>query len=100
MQREIRHLWWRHKVELRDVVAGLGSTLITPSAVWGAAGHLTNFVDPLRQCLCTCKKRWRADHVKGDRCPECGGPLDEPRMFNLMFTTHVGPVEDTSSEVY
>jgi len=100
MKRAIRDLWWRHMVELRDDVVGLESTLIMPSAVWAASGHLTNFVDPLRQCLGTCKKRWRADHVKGDRCPECGGPLDEPRMFNLMFRTYVGPVEDTSSEVY
>jgi glycyl-tRNA synthetase len=71
-----------------------------PSEVWAASGHLTNFVDPLRQCTGTCKKRWRADTVKGDRCPECGGPLDEARMFNLMFKTHVGPVEDSSSGVY
>ena len=100
MKRAIRDLWWRHMVELRDDVVGLESTLIMPSAVWAASGHLTNFVDPLRQCLGTCKKRWRADHVKGDTCPECGGPLDEPRMFNLMFRTYVGPMEDTSSEVY
>jgi len=100
MKRAIRDLWWRHMVELRDDVVGLESTLIMPSAVWAASGHLTNFVDPLRQCLGTCKKRWRADHVKGDTCPECGGPLDEPRMFNLMFKTYVGPIEETSAEVY
>src|ERR1700704_6064988 len=100
LKRAIRDLWWRHMVDLRDDVVGLESTLIMPSEVWAASGHLTNFVDPLRQCLGTCKKRWRADHVKGDKCPECGGPLDEPRMFNLMFKTNVGPIEDTSSEVY
>ncbi len=100
MKRAIRDLWWRHMVELREDVVGLESTLIMPSAVWAASGHLTNFVDPLRQCLGACKKRWRADHVKGDRCPECGGPLDEPRMFNLMFKTYVGPIEETSAEVY
>ena len=100
LKRAIRDLWWRHMVDLRDDVVGLESSLIMPGAVWAASGHLTNFVDPLRQCLGTCKKRWRADNVKGDRCPECGGPLDEARMFNLMFKTHVGPVEDSSSEVY
>jgi len=100
LKRAIRDLWWRHVVELRDDVVGLESTQIMPSAVWAASGHLTNFVDPLRQCTGRCKKRWRADTVTGDRCPECGGPLDEARMFNLMFKTHVGPVEDSSSEVY
>ena len=100
LKRAIRDLWWRHVVELRDDVVGLESTLIMPSAVWAASGHLTNFVDPLRQCTGRCKKRWRADTVKDDKCPECGGPLDEARMFNLMFKTHVGPVEDSSSEVY
>jgi glycyl-tRNA synthetase len=100
MKRAIRDLWWRHIVELRDDVVGLESTLMMPAAVWAASGHLENFVDPLRQCLGQCKKRWRADNVKGDRCPECGGPLDEPRMFNLMFKTHVGPVEENASEVY
>ena len=100
MKRAIRDLWWRHIVELRDDVVGLESTLMMPAAVWAASGHLENFVDPLRQCLGQCKKRWRADHVKGDRCPECGGQLDEPRMFNLMFKTHVGPVEENASEVY
>jgi glycyl-tRNA synthetase len=100
MKRAIRDLWWRHIVELRDDVVGLESTLMMPAAVWAASGHLENFVDPLRQCLGQCKKRWRADHVKGDRCPECGGPLDEPRMFNLMFKTYVGPVEENASEVY
>jgi glycyl-tRNA synthetase len=100
LRRAIRDLWWRHVVELRDDVVGLESTLIMPSEVWAASGHLTNFVDPLRQCTGRCKKRWRADTVTGDKCPECGGPLDEARMFNLMFKTHVGPVEDSSSEVY
>ncbi len=100
LKRAIRDLWWRHVVELRDDVVGLESTQIMPSEVWAASGHLTNFVDPLRQCTGRCKKRWRADSVTGDRCPECGGQLDEARMFNLMFKTHVGPVEDSSSEVY
>jgi glycyl-tRNA synthetase len=100
LKRAIRDLWWRHMVDLRDDVVGLESTLIMPEAVWEASGHLKNFVDPLRQCLGRCKKRWRADHVMGEKCPECGGPLDDARMFNLMFKTHVGPVEDRASEVY
>ncbi|TMB80840.1 MAG: glycine--tRNA ligase, partial [Chloroflexi bacterium] len=100
LKRAIRDLWWRHMVELRNDVVGLESTLMMPEAVWEASGHLQNFVDPLRQCLGECKKRWRADKVLGEKCPECGGTLDDARMFNLMFKTHVGPLEDRASEVY
>src|SRR5712692_2743576 len=100
LKRAIRDLWWRHVVELRDDVVGLESTEIMPSAIWEASGHLTNFVDPLRQCLGRCKKRWRADHVLGEKCPECGGPLDDARLFNLMFKTYLGPAEDSASEAY
>src|SRR5947208_2613285 len=99
LKRAIRDLWWRHMVELRDDVVGLESTLIMPEAVWDASGHLQNFVDPLRQCLGECKRRWRADMVLGEKCPECGGPLDDARMFNLMFKTYVGPLQDRASEV-
>src|SRR5947209_19868280 len=100
LKRAIRDLWWRHMVELRDDVVGLESTLIMPEAVWDASGHLQNFVDPLRQCLGECKRRGRADTVLGEKCPECGGPLDDARMFNLMFKTYVGPLQDRASEVY
>jgi glycyl-tRNA synthetase len=100
LKRAVRDLWWRHIVDLRDDVVGLESTLIMPASVWAASGHLANFVDPMRQCLGKCKRRWRADQVAGEKCPECGGSLDDARMFNLMFKTHVGPVEDRASEVY
>jgi glycyl-tRNA synthetase len=100
LKRNIRELWWRHMVELRDDVVGLESSLIMNSEVWRASGHVDNFVDPLVQCLGECKRRWRADQLNGDRCPNCGGALTEPRMFNLMFATHVGPVADSASEVY
>src|SRR3982074_3005584 len=69
LKRNPRDLWWQHVVDLRADAAGRGD----------------NFVAPLRQCEGECKKRWRADHVKGDRCPQCGGPLGDVRMFNLMF---------------
>ena len=100
LRRAIRELWWRHVVELRDDVVGLESSLIMHPETWVASGHVSEFVDPLRQCEGDCKKRWRADHVSGDRCPECGGPLGPTRMFNLMFQTHIGPVADDSSLAY
>jgi glycyl-tRNA synthetase len=100
LRRNIRNLWWRHVVEMRDDVVGLEASILMNPAVWVASGHVAGFSDPLVDCLDTCKKRWRADHLTSDRCPECGGELSEPRQFNLMFKTHIGPVEDTASVVY
>ena len=100
LKRSIRELWWRHTVDLRDDVVGLESTILMHPSVWKASGHVENFVDPLRQCEGECKRRWRADHVEGDRCPHCGGALGETRQFNLMFRTNLGPVEDSGSGAY
>jgi glycyl-tRNA synthetase len=100
LRRSIRGLWWRHVVELRDDVVGIEAAIIAPNDVWVASGHVGGFSDPMVDCLGTCRRRWRADHLTSDRCPECGGPLSEPRQFNLMFRTHIGPVEDTASLVY
>ena len=101
LKRNIRELWWRHTVEMRDDVVGLESTIIMHPEVWVASGHVAGFSDPLVECLGRCKKRWRADHLDGSgKCPECGGPLSPPRQFNLMFKTHVGPVEDSAAIAY
>ena len=101
LRRNIRGLWWRHMVDLRDDVVGLESTIIMHPQVWVATGHVENFTDPLVECRGECKQRFRADHLeRTDRCPVCGGPLSEPRRFNTMFKTHIGPVEDTASEVH
>jgi glycyl-tRNA synthetase len=67
--------------------------------VWVASGHLEHFNDPLVDCK-ACKRRFRADEIEGDRCPECGGELTEVRKFNTMFKTFVGPVEDEASIAY
>jgi glycyl-tRNA synthetase len=101
LRRNIRGLWWRHVVDLRDDVVGLEATIISPSPVWEASGHTENFTDPLVECRGKCKQRFRADHLENTQtCPVCGGPLSEPRRFNMMFKTHVGPVEDTASVAY
>ena len=100
LRRNIRNLWWRHTVDQRDDVVGLEATIIAHPEVWVASGHVSGFSDPLVDCLGTCRRRWRADHLTSDRCPECGGPLSEARQFNLMFRTNIGPVEDTASQVY
>jgi glycyl-tRNA synthetase len=100
LRRNLRELWWRHVVDLREDVVGLESTVIMHPRVWVASGHLENFADPLVECRGRCKKRWRADQLTGENCPECGGPLSEARPFNTMFKTFLGPVEDTAATAY
>ena len=78
---------------------GIDSSILMHPRVWDASGHLQEFSDPLAECK-SCHKRWRVDDLEGNRCPECGGELTKPQMFNLMFKTFVGPVEDAASTVY
>ena len=67
--------------------------------IWEASGHVENFSDPLVECR-NCNRRYRSDQLETEKCPECGGEFTEPRRFNLMFHTFMGPVEDTSHEVF
>jgi glycyl-tRNA synthetase len=99
LKRNIKNLWWRDMVQLRDDIVGLDSSILMSPMVWQASGHITEFTDPLVDCK-ECKRRFRADQIEGDRCPECGGELTEVRRFNLMFKTFVGPVEDEASVAY
>ncbi|HXZ99659.1 MAG TPA: glycine--tRNA ligase [Candidatus Binatia bacterium] len=111
IRRNIRSRWWRSIVELRDDVEGIESSIIMNPQVWVASGHVAGFSDPLVDCTGSCRKRWREDHLAAERiargkhpdapgCPECGGPLTGARQFNLMFRTFLGPVEDSSAQVY
>ena len=111
LRRNIRHRWWRSVVELRDDVEGIETSIIMNPQVWVASGHVAGFSDPLVDCTGACRRRWRADHLGAERtargkdadapgCPECGGELTAPRQFNLMFRTFLGPVEDSSAQVY
>ena len=100
LKQNIKRSWWRTNVHLRDDVVGLDSSLVMPPAVWAASGHLENFNDPLVECQ-QCKRRFREDDLAGSSvCPACGGMLTEPRQFNTMFQTHVGPLADDASVAY
>jgi len=99
LKRNVKAAWWRAMVQERDDVVGLDSAILMAPQVWQASGHLANFSDPLVDCK-QCKMRFRADHVAGTRCPNCGGELTEARNFNLMFKTFVGPVEEDASVAY
>ncbi len=101
LRRNIRRSWWRSMVQLRDDIVGLEAAIIMSPKVWEASGHVAGFHDPLVECL-NCHQRFREDHL-GDEptCPNCGQKrFTEPRQFNMMFKTHMGPVEDESSGVY
>ncbi len=104
----IKREWWKNVVQDRDNVVGLDSAILMNRQVWHASGHVEGFVDPLIECK-NCHSRFREDTLREKvksqklkvRCPVCGkNDWTPPRMFNLMFKTHIGPVEDRASETY
>ena len=102
LKRNVKSEWWRAVVQARDDVVGLESSILMSPKVWEASGHVATFTDPLVECT-HCNKRFRADHIDVERaCPNCGrGPAwTDPRHFNLMFKTHMGPVEDSAHVIY
>jgi len=99
LKRNIKNIWWRDMVQRRDDMVGLDAAILMHTRVWEASGHVESFTDPMVDCM-NCKKRFRADQVEGAVCPECGGQLTEPRLFNLMLKTYLGPVEDDASLTY
>ena len=102
LKRNIKAQWWHSMVHLRDDVVGLESSILMSPKVWEASGHVATFTDPLVECT-NCHHRFRADHIDLDKaCKNCGqsSTWTEPKQFNLMFKTHMGPVEDSSNAVY
>ena len=107
LKRNLKDHWWRAMTRFRDDIAGLDATIIMSPTVWQASGHVDTFTDPMVDCK-TCKARFRADHLTETACPkkpskmasECDGEKTEPRAFNLMFDTHVGPVKDDANVAY
>src|SRR5205085_7938464 len=99
LKRNVMDAWWRSMVQLRDDIVGIDAAILMSPKVWEASGHLATFTDPLVDCR-KCKERWREDQIEGT-CPNCGSTdLTPARAFNLMFKTHVGPVEDEGSIAY
>ena len=102
LKRNVKDAWWRAMVQERDDVVGLDSAILMAPKVWEASGHLATFTDPLVDCR-NCKERFRADQLpESGACPNCGAKdsFTEARNFNLMFKTHVGPVEDDAAAAY
>jgi glycyl-tRNA synthetase len=99
LKRNIKDFWWREMVHKRDDIEGLDAAILMHPKVWHTSGHVDEFTDPLVDCK-RCKSRFKADELTAEACPNCGGDLTEPRQFNLMFKTFMGPVEEDASIVY
>jgi glycyl-tRNA synthetase len=116
LKENIKRQWWQSVVNSREDVVGLDSSVILPRKVWEASGHVKEFVDPLIECT-SCNKRFRQDHLeeafeekkgrapasmKDIACPNCGtkDSWTEPKQFNGLLKTHLGPVEDESGMHY
>jgi glycyl-tRNA synthetase len=101
MANNIKRAWWRAMVQERDDIVGLDAAILMHPDVWRASGHVETFTDPMVDCR-NCQSRYRADELDSDVCPNCGqrGQFTEPRMFNLMLRTFLGPVQDDAATVY
>jgi len=103
LKRRIQDFWWREMTQLHDNIVGLDAAIMMHPRVWEASGHVEGFVDLMVEDTVT-NERYRWDHLTDEeraakKSPK-GNPLTEPRKFNLMFKTHLGPVEDAGSIVY
>jgi glycyl-tRNA synthetase len=108
LKNNIKSCWWRAMTYHHDNIEGVDASILMHPRVWEASGHVAGFTDPLVDCK-ACKARFRADHVATSQCPrkpskapgqhsEC--KLTEPRLFNLMFKTFMGPVEEQAAVVF
>jgi glycyl-tRNA synthetase len=101
LKRNIMNLWWRTFVESRDDMLGVDAAILMNQKVWQASGHVETFTDPLVECS-NCHNRFRADKIDTSKCPSCGKEhtFGEPRQFNMMLKTNVGPLQDENSISY
>ena len=107
LKKNIKDAWWRSLVQSRDDVVGIDAAILMHPQVWVASGHAEGFSDPMVECK-ECNRRWRVDEViihnmvSDSKCPECSAvdSFTEPRQFNLMFKTFVGPVEEGAAQVW
>ncbi|MBI2543166.1 MAG: glycine--tRNA ligase [Candidatus Aenigmarchaeota archaeon] len=122
LKKNIENSWWKHFVTTREDIVGIDGAIITHPTVWEASGHTESFNDPLVECK-KCHKRFRADHLVENtlnisvdgmsleqiqellkkheiKCPDCKNDFTLVKLFNLMFKSNIGAVEDEGSVVY
>ena len=103
LKRTIKDAWWKYMIQEREDIEGIDTAILMHPAVWQASGHVSGFTDPLVECK-TCHNRYREDQLSSNlsKCPDkdCDGDLTESRQFNLMFQTHMGPIQDEGSKIF
>ncbi len=101
LKHNLQNIWWQSFVAAWEDMYPLDAAILMNKKVWEASGHASGFNDPMVECG-NCKSRLRQDHVEGDKCPVCGkeGSLSQPKQFNMMFKTNIGPVDDKESTSY
>lgn len=99
LKNNVKNTWWKAMVWGRSDMVGLDAAILMHTNVWKASGHAERFNDPLVECK-ECNSRFRADELDDQICSNCGGELSEPREFNQMLQTHLGPVQDDTSLTY
>ncbi|MFH1392837.1 MAG: glycine--tRNA ligase [Patescibacteria group bacterium] len=98
MKNNLKQLWWNWMTREHDDIVGIDGAIITNPKVWEASGHLKSFVDPLVECK-KCHHRFKADDISAE-CPDCGGSLTEPKVFNILVPTQLGVIEDEKTNAY
>jgi len=100
LKNNLKQSWWKSMIYERDDIEGLDAAILTAPNVLKHSGHEDTFSDPLVDCK-TCKSRWTVDQLDNQICPNCKSKdLTDPRPFNLMFRTSIGPVDDDSAFAY
>ena len=98
MKNNLKQLWWDWMTRKHEDIVGIDGAIITNPKVWEASGHLKSFVDPLVECK-KCHHRFKADDISAE-CPDCGGNLTEPKVFNILVPTQLGVIEDEKTNAY
>ncbi len=99
MKNNLKSLWWKWMTKDHEDIVGIDGAIITHPRVWEASGHVQNFVDPLVECK-KCHHRFKADDISGETCPDCGGVLTEPKVFNTLVPTKLGVIEDEKIDAF
>jgi glycyl-tRNA synthetase len=99
LKRNIKNLFWQEMVQKKENILGIDAAIIMHQKVWEASGHLESFTDPLVECK-KCHHRFRADHLKENKCSLCGGNLTEPKKFNLLVETYLGAIEGEKQKTF